>query len=122
MNVVVVYTHVLTNNASQHKTRPIFHEHALTCTYTYTRIHAGNEPNLKYPDMNSDQMQSFFRLSERLVSIRDQECKRAELCFHPITIPLADNDLIAANMSDYLLPLELKYPHAVDFWSFQMYR
>lgn len=44
-------------------------------------------------------------------------------CFHPISIPLADIKLSTIKqLLSLLVPLEKKYPKAVDIWSFQLYR
>ena len=48
----------------------------------------GNEPNAR---LQAEQLDSFFKLTERLSAIRDDECRqgRNSTCWHPITVPLA---------------------------------
>lgn len=43
-------------------------------------------------------------------------------CYHPISVPIADNFANLRDMMKVIGPLEIKYRKAVDIWSFQVYR
>lgn len=99
----------------------------------------GNEPNA-----HSTDLLAYFRLTERLAAVRDEECPpivnnhgprpssdRNWTCWHPITVPFADStrkqiggELLLSHdgRSGVVSLLEERFPSAVDVWSFQLYR
>ena len=89
----------------------------------------GNEPNKE----DIKKLPSYFSMAEDLASIRDQECNATatqnrsagaptQHCWHPITIPIADQPEFRSGLLSFLLFFDSTYPKAVDVWSFNLYR